>query len=187
MVALKELRSTAPYLGEDHWWVVSLRGLYWDQYYSTFLLGHGQWDWVHPQQVCGWHQAEWCGCWHFDIFSCLYKEMQPQNHPDYLSSIMSRLAVLSVILQTSEAGDIKGTPCCRCHCPERYYPHHWDTVKLEPACIVTFHCVHFEHILCRRFVLCLLSQPALCFHGSGNKVLRPSCILLENAWNWMFP
>ena len=22
---------------------------------------HGQWDWVHPQQVCWWHQAEWCG------------------------------------------------------------------------------------------------------------------------------
>ena len=21
---------------------------------------HGQWDWVHPQQVCWWHEAVWC-------------------------------------------------------------------------------------------------------------------------------
>jgi len=30
--------------------------------YNIFTTDR-QWDWAHPQQVCGWHQAEWCG-WH---------------------------------------------------------------------------------------------------------------------------
>jgi len=37
--------------------------------HRDFMGGYRYWDWVHPQQVCRWHQAEWCS-WHTRRTEC---------------------------------------------------------------------------------------------------------------------
>jgi len=61
MVTLKELWSMAQCPSGDQWQTVFLRCLSWDWYYLIYLpVTWTHWNWVHPQQVCRGHRAEWC-------------------------------------------------------------------------------------------------------------------------------
>lgn len=59
---LKELQSIVKSPGRDQWQVLSFGAPYYEQYLhcdSVFIGDNRQWDWMHPQQLCGWHQAVW--------------------------------------------------------------------------------------------------------------------------------
>jgi len=43
-----------------------------EQWWVRLCRQHGQWDQVHPQQVCRQHQAQWCS-WHAKGKACLPK------------------------------------------------------------------------------------------------------------------
>jgi len=60
---LKELQSIVKSPGRDQWQVLSFGAPYYEQYLhcdSVFIGDNRQWDWMHPQQLCGWHQSEKC-------------------------------------------------------------------------------------------------------------------------------